>query len=112
VADRDILFRIGVGAHPETQKRLDDLAASVKRTMQSVEGSIVSVGAKAAGCREVNRGPGVRQRLRTHTTCFATQTGSSTLYLGYPQAPRPIWPYALVDEYPDIQATGPARSRR
>ena len=37
MADRDIPFRIGVAAHPETQRRLAELAESVKRTMLSVE---------------------------------------------------------------------------
>jgi len=59
------------------------------------------------GCREVNRGPGVRQQLRTHTTCFATQSGSSILYVGNPIPPPPIWPHALVDQLPDIDGSGP-----
>ncbi|MCC7334060.1 MAG: hypothetical protein IT422_03125 [Pirellulaceae bacterium] len=44
MADRDILFRIGVASHPETQKRLTELGESVKRTTQQIEASIVSVG--------------------------------------------------------------------
>lgn len=75
--------------------------------LEFTESISISGGAARFGCREVNRGPGVRQQLRTHTTCVATQSGSSTLYLGYPKAPPAIWPWALVDEEPDIDATGP-----
>lgn len=59
------------------------------------------------GCREVNIGPGVRQRLRTATTCTATQTGSATGYLSAPQIPPAIWEFALIDEYPDVTITNP-----
>lgn len=48
MADRDILFRIGVAAHPETQRRLTELGNSVKRTVQQIESSIISVGNRAA----------------------------------------------------------------
>jgi hypothetical protein len=59
------------------------------------------------GCREVNIGPGVRQRLRTNTTCFATQSGSAVGYLARPTPPPPIWPSALVDELPDLTLASP-----
>lgn len=59
------------------------------------------------GIREVNVGPGTRQRLRTHTTCTATQTGNATGYLVKPPPAPPIWPNWLVDEYPDESHVGP-----
>lgn len=76
------------------------------RYVQFTEQITVSGGGARTGCREVNVGPGVQQRLRTHTTCFATQTGSAVGYLGYPDPPNPIWPFALVDQYPDLGLTG------
>lgn len=60
------------------------------------------------GCREVNIGPGVRQQLRTATTCFATQSGSATGYLQYPSPPPAIWPFALTDEYGDLTLNSPS----
>lgn len=71
------------------------------------ESVTISGGTARYGCREVNRGPGVRQQLRTHSTCVATQSGFSTLYIGYPQPPPPIWPNALVDEEPDTEGISP-----
>lgn len=59
------------------------------------------------GCLEVNQGMGVRQLLRTHTTCTATQSGSAVGYLQQPEPPPPIWPWALVNQYPDIDVDGP-----
>lgn len=67
----------------------------------------ISGGGARWGCREVNRGPGQRQQLRTHSKCEATQTGSATLYVGEPEVPSPIWPQALVDQYPALDAVGP-----
>ncbi len=64
-------------------------------------------GGKRWGVREVNNGPGVRQQIRTHTACTATQSGSMTMYIGEPQIPPPIWPYALVDELPDLDTPNP-----
>jgi hypothetical protein len=81
------------------------LAAS--QYMTFTETISIRGGGEKYGIREVNVGPGVRQRLRTHSTCFATQSGSAVGYLGKPQPPPPIWPYALVDEYPDEDITGP-----
>lgn len=69
----------------------------------------VKGGGAKFGCSEVNYGPGVRQRLRTHSTCTATQTGSATYWLGWPTAPKPIWPFALVDQYPDVSIDSPER---
>lgn len=60
------------------------------------------------GCKEVNFGPGVRQRLRTNTTCLATQSGSAVGYLVLPPVPPPIWPGALVDQFPDFDQTNPS----
>lgn len=59
------------------------------------------------GCTEVNNGPGTRQQLRTHSTCTASQSGSMTLFTGFPSPPPPIWPYALVDQYPDYEVGPP-----
>ncbi len=47
MADRDILFRIGIGAHPETAKRLNELAEAFKRTGLQAELAIGSVAEKA-----------------------------------------------------------------
>lgn len=54
------------------------------------------------GVKEVNFGPGVRQQLRTHTKCIATQSGSATGRNGFPIIPPPIWPHALRDSRPKI----------
>jgi hypothetical protein len=59
------------------------------------------------GCVEVNFGPGVQQQLRTHSTCFATQSGSAVGYLALPQPPPPIWPFARTDEFPELELTSP-----
>lgn len=45
--------------------------------------------------KEVNYGPGVRQRLRTHTKCTATQSGSAVGRFNFPKIPEPLWPHAL-----------------
>lgn len=66
----------------------------------------ISGGGKSWTCIEVNEGPAVRQQTRTHTKCVATQSGSMTVLLGMPQIPPPIWPSALVNEYPSVQKTG------
>jgi hypothetical protein len=67
----------------------------------------ISGGGARWGCREVNRGPGIRQQLRTHTTCRATQSGSAVGYLETPEPPPPIWAYALVDELPEVGLDNP-----
>jgi len=59
MADRDILFRIGVTDHPETAKRLGELAESVKRTMQGIESSILTVGRVAAATSKSLTGAGI-----------------------------------------------------
>lgn len=59
-------------------------------------------GGERWGVREVNFGVGSRQRLRTHTACQASQSGQVTMYVGEPTIPPPVWPWALVDEYPDL----------
>ncbi|MCR9292902.1 MAG: hypothetical protein NXI32_09295 [bacterium] len=64
-------------------------------------------GGRRWGVVEVNRGPGVRQMIRTHTKCTATQSGSATLFVGWPDPPKPIWPFALVDEFPDFDVDSP-----
>lgn len=68
---------------------------------------VVRGGGAKFGIREVNVGPGVRQRLRTHTTCTATQSGSAVGYLVQPSPPPPIWPSWLLDEYPEVSVVGP-----
>lgn len=68
----------------------------------SIEG-----GGWKTGCREVNFGPGVQQRLRTHSTCFATQSGRAVAYLGNPAVPPPIWPGARVDQFPRLELSSP-----
>jgi hypothetical protein len=67
----------------------------------------ISGGGARWGVAEVNRGPGVRQRLRTHSKCSATQSGSATYFSDWPPVPGPIWPYALVDELPDLELVSP-----
>lgn len=62
----------------------------------------ISGGGGRWGVKEVNEGPGVRQKLRTHAKCTATQSGRITQLGRYPVAPPPIWPYALESEHPDI----------
>jgi hypothetical protein len=80
----------------EPYRRLEHLRFS--ETI-SIEG-----GGERYGVKEVNNGPGVRQRLRTHTMCKATQQGIIVSRGSYPKAlPLPIWPFALVDQRPKIQ---------
>lgn len=67
----------------------------------------VSGGGARWGCIEVNRGEGVRQQLRTHTICRATQSGSATGLYSYITPPPPIWPYALVDQLPELTLESP-----
>jgi hypothetical protein len=67
----------------------------------------ISGGGARWGCLEVNEGYGVRQQLRTNAKCVATQSGSAVGYLSMPSPPPPIWPFALVDELPDLGETGP-----
>ncbi len=64
-------------------------------------------GGEKYGCIEVNEGVGVRQRLRSHSTCYATQSGSGSGYLYTPDPPPPIWPFALVDQYPEVDIVSP-----
>lgn len=65
-------------------------------------------GGRRWGLVEVNNGPPIRQQLRTHTICTATQSGSYVSLLGLTEEiPPAIWPYALVDEFPDYSETSP-----
>lgn len=66
----------------------------------SIEGGTASFGVK-----EVNFGPGVRQRLRTHTKCSATQSGSAIGKNFFPPIPPPVWPFALSYTEPKITRT-------
>ena len=63
----------------------------------SIEG-----GGSLYGVKEVNFGPPVRQRLRTHTKCTATQSGTAVGRDDYPPIPPPIWPNALKSDEPKI----------
>ena len=56
----------------------------------SIEG-----GTPLFGVKEVNYGIGTRQRLRTHTKCTATQSGSAVARNDFPEIPPPVWQYAL-----------------
>lgn len=67
----------------------------------------ISGGGGRWGVKEVNNGPGVRQMLRTHSKCTATQSGRITQLGRYPDAPPPIWPFALDTEHPDINRLPP-----
>lgn len=67
----------------------------------------ISGGGRRWGCREVNFGPGVRQQLRTHSKCVATQSGTAVGHLARPPIPPPIWPQALVTEFPDTTDVTP-----
>ena len=75
--------------------------------MQFEERISIKGGGRRWGCLEVNEGEGVRQQLRSNTICFATQSGSGIGYLEMPDPPPPIWPFALVDEFPDVELTSP-----
>lgn len=66
----------------------------------------ISGGGARYGVIEVNRGPGVRQLLRTHSKCVASQSGSASVQFGTPNIPPPIWPQALVDQLPTIDEGG------
>lgn len=59
------------------------------------------------GVQEVNFGPGISQRYRTHSKCVAVQSGSAVGYYTKPDVPPPIWPAALTDEYPDLDLGNP-----
>lgn len=98
---------IGYRSYSMAVTGLRPLFAGSSMFLEFTETIRISGGGARFGCREVNRGPGVRQQLRTHSTCLATQTGSSSLYVGIPNVPPPIWPYAIVDQYPDIEQGGP-----
>lgn len=63
----------------------------------SIEG-----GGQVFGVREVNFGPGTRQRLRTHAKCTATQNGTAVARNRFPQIPPAIWSYALRNTEPKI----------
>lgn len=67
----------------------------------------ISGGGARYGVKEVNEGPGTRQRLRTHAKCVATQSGRITMLGRYPEAPPPIWPYASDSDYPDVSKMPP-----
>lgn len=62
----------------------------------------ISGGAETYGVKEVNYGPGVRQRLRTHTKCTATQRGTAVGRSVFPRIPPPVWPFALKSSEPSI----------
>lgn len=59
-------------------------------------------GGASHGVKEVNFGRGVRQRLRSHTKCVASQSGSASARLRFPDIPPPIWPHALRGQEPKI----------
>ena len=59
-------------------------------------------GGWVADVKEVNFGRGVRQRLRTHEKCTATQSGKAVGRFTYPDVPPPIWPTELVRPEPKI----------
>jgi hypothetical protein len=58
----------------------------------------VSGGSPKYGVKEVNFGPGVRQQLRTHSKCTATQSGTARSLNRPVIVPPAIWPQALVEE--------------
>lgn len=73
----------------------------------SIEG-----GGESFDVKEVNFGPGVRQRLRTHTKCTATQSGSAVGRNNFPTIPDPIWPQALKGEVKITKKITPRGSNR
>lgn len=48
MSDRDVLFRIGLANHPDTQAKLNELKTAVQKTMQSVDASMQRVGVTAS----------------------------------------------------------------
>jgi hypothetical protein len=58
----------------------------------------ISGGSPKYGVKEVNYGPGVKQQLRTHSKCIASQTGTARSIGQLPIVPPAIWPQALVEE--------------
>lgn len=87
-------FRIGV-------KIVHPLGPAPRYTRFS-ETLNIEGGGEVYGVREVNYGPGVRQRKRTHQKCTATQTGTAVCRGAWPIIPDPIWPFALVTPNPKI----------
>lgn len=83
------------------------LPVSRSAMMSFSERITISGGGMRWGCIEVNRGEGVRQLLRTHGLCRATQSGSATGLYAYPDIPPPIWPYALVEQFPELTLENP-----
>lgn len=59
-------------------------------------------GGELYAVKEVNYGRGVRQRVRTHTKCTATQSGTAVRHGLPPEIPPPIWPFALKEQHPRI----------
>jgi hypothetical protein len=97
-------FRIGI----EFYTPVDLSVIYLKFTEQiSVEG-----GGQSFGVKEVNYGPGIRQRLRTHTKCTASQTGSAIGRNRFPAIPPPIWPFALRNTEPKVSRTIRPRGSR
>lgn len=90
-----------------TIEAIRPILAGVSAFIEFQETVSVRGGGARFGVSEVNYGPGIRQRLRTHSRCVATQSGRATLFTGYPDPPPPIWPFALVDQFPDIQVEAP-----
>jgi len=52
------------------------------------------------GMQETLETRAVRQRLQRYQAYRATQSGTAIGLYGYPQVPRPLWPFALVNEDP------------
>lgn len=81
------------------------LVADTVTYLKFSENLQIDGGGEVYGVKEVNFGPGTRQRLRTHSKCVATQSGSAVGRNVFPDIPQPIWPDALRTTEPRISTS-------
>lgn len=93
-------FRVSV----QGEKFAPDVRSQILQWSEQIS---VSGGGWRRKVDEVNFGPGVQQRTRTHSKCVATQSGQAVGYLYIPEVPPAIWPNALTDQFPNLSLASP-----
>lgn len=91
MADRDVLFRIGLANHPDTQAKLRELSTQVQSTMRSMDASIQKVGTTATQVAQdipTQIGAGYEEQLKNLKN-FETQVGGRFGQQSAPPTPPP-----------------------